>query len=68
MLRNFISKLINTNSVQNGCTLDTLFLDVRKVKDFASGFELIKGLDNINGSAIVGLDNRTERKLYEQDT
>lgn len=54
--------------MQNGCTLDTLFLDVRKVKDFASGFELIKGLDNINGSAIVGLDNRTERKLYEQDT
>lgn len=38
------------------------------MKDFKSGFELIKGLDNINGSSLVGLDNKTERKLYEQDT
>jgi len=68
VLRNFIAKLINTNSVENGFTLDKTFLDVSKVKDFKSGFELIKGLDNINGSSLVGLDNKTERKLYEQDT
>ena len=56
MLLNFISKLINTNSVENGCTLEKTFLDDSKLKDFASRFELIKELDNINGSALVSLD------------
>lgn len=70
VLQQFIDKLINQDVVQNGLSLDKTFLDVGKVVDFASGFEIIKGLDNtaINGSALVGLDTKTERKLQEQDT
>lgn len=70
MLKNFINKLIGQDVVQNGTSLDGTFLNIEKVTDFESGFEIIKSLDNtaINGSALVGLDTKTERKLYEQDT
>jgi len=65
VLKNFISRLVKQDVVQNGCTLDRTFLDIGKVKDFQSGFDLIKGMDTsvINGSALVGLDDKTERKL-----